>query len=124
MNSSYILKSCAKYLLILPFMLLISCDGSKSNLSKKDQAMVDKLSSERDKTRLTNILVLLNSKRLDLCKVDKDLLSISSNARKTNPNNQEETETKKKAEYWTKNGLKGADSLSLQIAVFSMKVCR
>lgn len=85
--------------------------------------MVDKLSSERDKTRLTNILVLLNSKKLDLCKVDKDLLKISGDARKTNPNNQEQIEAKKKADFWEKQGLKGADSLSLQIAVFSMKVC-
>ena len=109
-------------------------DSTTSNTPEKYAQYLNKVTSETDKAKLKKILTLLDSKNLNICEVDKELLSISSQARREGGAKHgiasdkgtelaRKLEKERKAKYWEDKGLKGADSLSLQIGVFSMGIC-
>jgi len=78
--------------IICAFFLFAACednaqsgntqDSTTSNTPEKYAQYLSKMTSEEDKTTLKKILALLDSKSLDICQVSKELLAISTQARR------------------------------------------
>ena len=111
--------------------------GAKSNNNTNNSTQDGKFAkylnkvTGKNKEGLKDILQLLDSKNLDICEVDKELLQISTNARKEAETKfgavsnesfdyRRKTEEQRKKGYWKEKGL--PDSLSGYVAIYTMKL--